>query len=372
MRRIAIATHVATIDGKQYDGIGDTLRESLDGLGCEYLFVRHSIDGLINSEVRKYHNAEVAKTNALRVIRRPSPLRYLSELLSTVLYFTFKEKVAVYLGVDPLNALAGIFLRTIGRVERAIFYTADYSPTRFNNKWLDAIYHWVDRFSVKHADEVWSVSSRIVEVRKGMGLHKDKNILVPNVPPLSYAAKVDKKRNKYKLVTLGIIDKQLDFEGIILAVKELKHEYPDISLVIIGNGPEEARLKQLVKNNRLSERVKFTGRLPFSDAQELVASSGVGLALYTGIWGFNAYGDSTKCREYFTYGLPVLSTDTHSTVEDIKEFEAGIIVDVSVAHYVSALKELFTHYDKYSKNSLKLGARYEGIREKELSRILSN
>lgn len=370
MKRVAFATHTATIEGKQYDGIGNSLKDTLDTICDEYIFVRHSMDGLIDSEVQTYRKGKITKADRLKVIKTPSPLRYISEIITTLFHFTFLKKIDVFVGVDPLNALAGIVLKKIKRIDKVIFYTADYSPSRFGNKILDHIYHKIDHFCVKAADEVWSVSSKIVGIRKEMGLDDTKNIFLPNVPPVDYAKFRNNRHDKYNLVTAGIIDKQLDFDGVIRAVKKLVVEYPKISFTIIGNGPDERRLKDLVNELALDQHVLFTGRLPLSDTLECVSKAGIGLALYTGIWGFNQYGDSTKCREYFSYGLPVVSTDTHSTVEEIRKFNAGIVTEMQVDAYVDAIKDIITHYDDYSKGSLALGEKYEGIHKKNFLRIL--
>lgn len=42
----------------------------------------------------------------------------------------------------------------------------------------------------------------------------------------------------------------------------------DYQCRIVGNGPEEERLKQLVKKYKLDDKVVFTGRIPFSDTIE--------------------------------------------------------------------------------------------------------
>ena len=371
-KRIAFASHVATIDKKQYDAIGDALKDSLGVVADKFIFVRHSMDGLIESEVQHYEGAKIVSKSILKIAKRVAPLRYITEVMASVWHFCFKQKVDVYIGVDPLNALAGIILRYLRRVDTAIFYTSDYSPSRFNNKVLDRAYHAIDKYCVKHADEVWSVSSRIVSIRKQMGLEDAKNILVPNAPPAEYAKLFSPKKNKYELVTLGIVDKQLDSAGMIKAIAKLKDKYPKIKFTIIGNGPEEANLKKLAADSNVADRVEFTGRLAFKDAQARVAKAGIGLALYTGIWGFNKYGDSTKCREFFTYGLPVISTDTHATVDELVAQGAGVLVEQSTDDYASAVDDIIEKYDRYAENSLKLGRKYLGIHEAQLQRVLTN
>jgi glycosyltransferase involved in cell wall biosynthesis len=306
------------------------------------------------------------------VVARPTPLRYIAEVVKTVLYFSRKERVDVYVGIDPLNALAGIALKKLGKVEKAIFYTADYSLNRFSNQMMNMVYHLIDVYCVRNADEVWSVSTKIVKIRKDMGLEDHKNIFLPNVPPVEYNDFRSNTHDRFSLITYGIIDTQLDFKGVIEALSQLKDEMPRLSFTIVGNGPEEDRVKQFAHDQGVADRVHFKGRLPLAETLELASRSGIGLALYTGEWGFNQFGDSTKCREYFNYGLPVISTDTHSTVAEIRKYQAGFIVKRSVKEYVEAIRTILGDYDTFSQHSKELGEKYEGVHNTILKRVLSD
>lgn len=369
MKRIAVASHVTLIKGKEYDGIGNVLIETLSSITNRFVFVRHSMDGLLPSEVHHYYKTKIQKRVRLNVVSKIAPLRYITEVLKTVYYFSLKDRVDIYIGIDPLNALAGILLKKLHRVDTAVFYTADYSLRRFGSGIMNNFYHWIDVYCVKNADEVWSVSSKIVDIRKKMKLDDKKNIFLPNVPPIEFNSFRENKHDRFNLITYGIVDTQLDFEGTIRAVAQLRSTLPKISFTIVGNGPEEDRLKKIAKELHVDDRVRFMGRQPLQKTLELASKAGIGLALYTGVWGFNQFGDSTKCREYFNYGLPVISTDTHSTVGEIKEYDAGIIVKRSVDEYVAAIQEIIEHYDRYSEHSLKLGETYEGVHRKNLLRI---
>ncbi len=369
MRKIVIASHTALVDNKEYDGIGNTLKANLNEMNVEYAFVRHSMEGKLRSEVQVYKKGRLIKKTLLRVRQQPSILRYIGEVRQSIRYFT-KYRADVYIGIDPLNALAAISLKKRGMVEKAIFFTADYSEKRFNNPLLNYIYHAIDRYCIKHADEVWSVSTKICKVRREMGLSEQKNILVPNVPPIAYDDYKKSKHDEYELITTGIIDKQLDFEGSIRAVAAMKNEYPRIHLTIIGNGPEEDSLKELVTDLKIEDRVEFTGRLSLKEALYRQSCAGIGLALYTGIWGFNQYGDSTKCREYFNFSLPIISTETHSTVEDIVEYNAGVIVKLKTDAYQDAIRKIYANYSQYSRGSRSAGKKFSGIHKSLLIRLL--
>src|SRR5690606_18830500 len=130
------------------------------------------------------------------------------------------------------------------------------------------IYHAIDSYCVNNADEVWSVSSRIVEIRKAMGLRDEKNIFVPNVPPVEYDKFKGGVRDKYMMVTAGIIDRQLDFMGVVDTLVTLNDRYPDLRFTVIGNGPEEENIKKYARERGVEDKMIFTGRLALEEALE--------------------------------------------------------------------------------------------------------
>lgn len=370
MKRLAIASHPALINGKEYDGIGNAVVEALSTEALTYYFVRHSMDGNAPSRIDTYQDGEVIASSKLPVVSKPSPLRYIAEMFATVWHFSVRKKVDTFVAIDPLNACAAVVLKKLGRIETCIFLTPDYSPQRFGNVMLNKIYHSIDRFCVRNADEVWSVSTRIQEVRRKMGLADSKNILLPNVPPAKFADLRKNKHDKYNLITTGILDKQLDFEGSIRAVAQLRDTYPKLNFTVIGNGPKESQLHLLAEELQVADRIHFTGRLSLAETLDLESKAGIGLALYTGEWGFNHFGDSTKCREFFFFGLPVISTDSHATVPEIKKFKPGLVVEKGVDHYVKAITDILENYEKYANASVKLGEAYNDVHRKNILRVL--
>jgi len=236
---------------------------------------------------------------------------------------------------------------------------------------MNCIYQFLDRHCSLKSDEVWNVSTRIVNMRLANGIDKRKVFFIPNVPSQEYRNFSNNKKEKFHFISLGLLSGQLDYEGLFLALKELVIDYPEILLKIVGTGDYENKYKTLVKDLHLEKNVVFTGLLNHEDALKEISLSGVGLALYNGSWDFNYYGDSMKCREYLFYGLPVLTTDTHSTVEEIRDYQAGIIVKLDPKEYVSGLKEILINYDFYSTNSFELGRKYDNVRRDNLLRLLS-
>ncbi len=370
---LTIVAHATTEKGKIYEAPANTLVETLKSQGKDFTYIRHSIDGKIKSTAYIYKNGGVVEKNVPMVISKPAPLRYVTEILGTIYYFLRNRKQAekvYYIGLDPLNALTGLVLKKLGLVKKVVFYTADYTKKRFTNRMLNNIYLTVDSFCVRNADEVWSVSSRIVDVRKQMGLNDTKNIFLPNVPSPEYKQFLGNQKNKFHLVTLGIVSEQMDYIGIFDAVKDLKNKYPELLLKIIGSGPKEEEYKKYVETHLPKGCVLFMGYLTHNVALEEISKSGVGLALYNGKWDFNYYGDSMKCREYFCYGLPAITTDTHSTVMEIATSGAGVVCAMGKEEYKKAIEQILNDYQMYSERSKRLSALYQGLHEKLLNSLL--
>lgn len=369
---IITTTHASLVNGNIYEAPANTIVEILLKEKKDFIFIRHSIDGMLPSIIYEYKNGKLISDKKILISSNNAFLRYMTQIISTFFYFIFRtyDGDVCYIGVDPLNAFTGILLRKVGNIKKVIFYTADYSPQRFENKILNYIYHWTDKFCVRNADQVWNVSYRIWHIRNDMGLSRHKNIFLPNVPSDEYKKFINNRKEWLSLITLGKIDEQLDYIGIFDAIKDLRNKYPQIILKIVGNGQKEDVYKQYVKERGLENNIKFLGHLHHDRALEEISKSCIGLALYNGKWNFNYYGDSMKCREYFCFGLPVISTDTHSTVEEIRKYKAGIICETDKEEYKNAIIDLIENYGEYSKNSYNLSQIYDNAHLKTMSRYV--
>jgi glycosyltransferase involved in cell wall biosynthesis len=325
------------------------------------------MNGEKQSEYFLYKKWKSITNKKIFVLSSLSILRYITEIVSTF-FFLFKYKNITYIWIDPLNSLTWALLKKFWKTNINIFYTPDYSPQRFKNNTLNKIYHWIDRTCINNADKIWNVSSRIQDIRVKMWV-KDKSIFIPNIPGIINKEILNTMKDKFTLVTLWIIDKQLDHINIFKAIQKLKNDFPLIKYKIIWNWPKEEEYKQIAKNMWLEKNILFLWFLQHEEALKEIASSWIWLALYNWKWWFNKYGDSMKCREFFALWLPVLTTDTHSTVEDIKKFNNWIVVDINSEDYIIAIKNIFRNFDSYSQNSYNLWKRYSDFYSHEINTL---
>ena len=136
---------------------------------------------------------------------------------------------------------------------------------------LGKLYDWtVGRFIFCHADSIVANSQASANFVHKLSKRKDVPVMyrganfdaIEQCPPNEQVAK------KYEGKTIiAFIGRLIDGKGthdLITAISELKRT--DIVTLIIGGGPEEARLKKMVTENQLDNQVIFFGNLPFNEA----------------------------------------------------------------------------------------------------------
>src|SRR3989344_619720 len=100
----------------------------------EIVFITHPLLNLkefnINrSRIKTYTKKMFIETQAKFHLILPMPLLYTKDLIYTLMWIIRRRKTYdVYIGLDPLNAFAGIILKKLQKVNKVVYYTIDYVP----------------------------------------------------------------------------------------------------------------------------------------------------------------------------------------------------------------------------------------------------
>lgn len=351
-----IASHAGVNEkGEDVHGPVHNLDKFLTGQGIAHLCIKHPLRGDFSSWVGN----ETPKER-----RRDSLIKQTFYELKFNWDLTRRNKpLKLFVGIDPLNAFTGVLAKKLGWVGKIVFYTPDYTEERFNNPLINFIYHAIDRFCVKNADQVWNVSSRIVKVREKQGLDKSRNFFVPNSVDFDFASRLPQdKIRKEDLVIVTNLNYSIDYPMIIHTIFDLSKEFPKIRLLIIGSGEAKAELENLTNELGLSERIIFYGQQPHEKVMEILSKAGIGLALYSGRLSWNYYGDSMKAREYMASGLPVLITDVVSTADDVRNNLCGKVIKLEKKSFKNAVREILQDdalYAKMRKNAIETAKKFD-------------
>lgn len=358
--KFIVVTHAVLSDTRDVAGPAHNIVSYLDKKGQDYLFIRHS---LFKGDKTLVHIKKYGKSKELEVesfVGFGELINRLHEGIQTIRIvnkYMGNEKT-IFIGIDPLNSLWGLFLKIIRKSNNLISFTVDYSPKRFENSILNSVYHFIDKITLKYSDQAWVVSSRIFDLRVSQGKDANKLFLVPNAPAVKEIKKlINKNPNPYNLITIGTVSKALDFSMIIEALGLLVKKYPKLKLTIIGQGDGMNDLVASIEDKKLTKNVILAGLKTHKEVFEILSEQGIGIAIYTDNASWSYYSDSMKARDYLALGLPVIISGNIGTAAEIKSNNAGINVKKDKKDLAGAIEKLISEKDLYKKlreNALKM------------------
>jgi teichuronic acid biosynthesis glycosyltransferase TuaC len=188
------------------------------------------------------------------------------------------------------------------------------------------------RWALRRATRVIAVSAPLAALAQRLGVAPERIEVIENgvdtdrFRPMDAAEArrlVSIDRDKRVLISVGHLVPLKGFHRIIAALPELREEFPNLSLVIVG-GSTSAKyvqdLQQLVGELGLSSHVIFTGSLPTDRVAEWLNASNL----------FVLCSDREGCPnvvwEAMACGRPVVSPKV-GAVEQMVPAEAGILFD---------------------------------------------
>ncbi len=259
-----------------------------------------------------------------------------------------------FIGLEAANAMAGIFLRKLGRIKKVIYYVSDYSPKRFRIKIINDFYLWLDRFCAMHADIIWDVSKAMQPARIEAGLDSTKSAPVLHVPNALYPKQIGiaplEDIKPFTLVFMGTLGPENGPDIAVEALPIVLKKFSKTMLHIVGGGEEDTkRLKNLTEKLELEKYVVFHG---FIGDREKISKTirifSLALAPYPYIDGSpRLYGDATKIRAYLAAGLPVITTFVPPLGKDAAEAGAAIQVKDDHKAFANAITKIFTDKNLY-------------------------
>lgn len=271
----------------------------------------------------------------------------------------------LFIGLESIHTIAGIWLRKLGKVKKVIYRVSDYSPNRYSSKFFNFIYVALDRYCAANADYIWDVSPAMHPARIKAGLPPKKsapNFVVPNALfKEQISSEPINNRIPYSLVYMGTLHYVNGPDLAIESMDIIRKKFPKAKLHIIGGGEDNMkRLKKLVEKLKLSEHVIFYGFIVDNiKMTDIVKKCYIAIAPYIDEEkSIRKYADATKIRQYLGSGLPIVTTHVPPLGKQIVEEGAGIAVLDTKKDFAQAIIKLLSNkklYISMSKNSIRLG-----------------
>ena len=208
-----------------------------------------------------------------RIIRRfkPLPNLKLKELpkgvfshLQTLWHVIWKSPEIIHAGDLYPQGLTAYFMKKVFGIPYVAYCHGEevtqMDRYRYQPRMRDLIYRAADAvvansdFACKLLSRIGVASEKIHKINPGVDMARFK-------PAARNEELVRKYHLEGKLVilTVGRLVPRKGHQSALRAFMRVSEEFPNAHYLIAGTGPEEARLKHIVKENRLEGRVTFVG-----------------------------------------------------------------------------------------------------------------
>lgn len=324
----------------------------------------------LTSFKRSYKKGKLVSNVAIPKILLPGTLIYLKDALITFWWILLSDrKIDLYVGSDGFVSFLGLILKRLGKVKNVILYTIDFMPTRFNNSFLNWLYHYFDEQCLKHCKIIWNLSDKMAAGREEY-MSTKRQLLVPQITvPLGIWDKRIRKlkfkeKNRYQIVFMGHLLKKQGLDIVLEAMPKILNKIPKANLLIIGTGDYEETLIRKAKKLKIESKINFAGFVEdHKSVEDMLSQSMVAVAPYKpDPESFTYFADPGKIKNYLSAGLPVILTNVPPIAKDIKEKKCAFIIDYtseSLAEIIIKLLSSPTLINEYSNNAVKYAKNFD-------------
>lgn len=191
-----------------------------------------------------------------------------------------------------------------------------------------------ERWTLKNADAVLTVSSELRQHVLGLGVEESCVRVVPNGvnPSLFHPGPRDQTlRARWNMngagPVIGFVGGLRPWHGVEALpglLERLVAIHPGVRLVVAGDGPMGRELEDVFNQRGLSSRVIFTGAVPHEDVPGVIRQFDIALAPYPQP-EHAFYFSPLKLFEYMACGVPVVASALGQITELLQDGETGLL-----------------------------------------------
>ena len=233
---------------------------------------------------------------------------------------------------------------------------------------------WIRSTPLKYTQKIIVPSIYLQKIVEGWGIKSDKISVVYN------AIQIPKETESITLPSFGgktilTVGRLVPWKGIGGLIEILLH-FPEVRLVIVGEGPLRKNLEDLASRLGVDDRVLFMGGLSKSQVFTCLNQADIFVlnSSYEGL--------PHVILEAMTVGIPIIATDAGGTKEVVNNEKTGLLIPVGDSEALQIainrllsdpelVQNLVLNAKKYSESSFSYSAMMEGL-EKTLFSIITN
>lgn len=183
------------------------------------------------------------------------------------------------------------------------------------------------RFILNRCDHLTVVSHGMSESVKKLNPKCNLDI-IPMGTDLTYTFVPDvSKQEKSKIIFVGRLVEKKGVKFLIDGINQLHSIYPDLSLVIIGHGPEKTALQEYADALGISNRIIFTGGLPQAEIPSYLQQSSIAIFPFIQAGDGDQEGFGLVLVESMGCGCATITTGLPAVKDIIRHRITGICID---------------------------------------------
>ena len=280
-------------------------------------------------------NKKIIRENVVNFYLMPL---YKSEILKYIFYIwhiflgtikiCFKNKIDIIIAQSPIEGFFIVgakkilwFLRKKPRLIIELHGDWESAPLLYNQARQNILYKYLlkifNYFFSKNADALRTVSKTLASKIK---INKPVYVFPTYTEIEPFLDANDNLDKKNKIIFIGQLTYLKGVQYLIKSVAELKKQYSDINLTIIGDGDYKKDLQDLIKKKNLQDRCFFKGSV---DQSEIINEMENSLVL---VLPSLTEGLPRVIIEAMACGLPVIGTKVGGIPELIADNENGFLI----------------------------------------------
>ncbi|MCG3153740.1 MAG: D-inositol-3-phosphate glycosyltransferase [bacterium] len=215
----------------------------------------------------------------------------------------------------------------------------------------------LDRWCMRRADRVIVVAEEAADYAQMMGAPAERIAVLHNTADVDHllAQPVDpeivaRHQQHFAIVYTGMVGHERGLAAPVEAMARLASQLAGVRLVIVGGGPYEAELRQMIAARNLQQMVEVTGWVEHTRFPSYIAAAAVCIVPQPA----NPYIDHTlpnKLFDYMALGKPVVVSDAKPLARIVRECRCGeVFASDSAESFAEAMQRLVTSNEPYGEN----------------------
>jgi glycosyltransferase involved in cell wall biosynthesis len=247
-----------------------------------------------------------------------------------------KGDVNILVAQSPFEGMVALAVRCVARcrkLQAVVVVEAhgdwEEAPMLYRRIWAPALYHWLlsvsSRYVLRRADVLRAISEFTLEKLTRVSPEKPV-IRFPTFTDIDLflddVAEPCGPAEQTEILFAGTLAPVKGVDVLILAFEQVAREYPEVTLVLVGEGSAEAELRTLVESRGLDDRVLFRGTVSQPELKQRMLHC-VCLVLPS-----RSEGLGRVLLEAMACGRPVIGSRVGGIPELIHDGVNGFLVEV--------------------------------------------